>query len=62
MIGLGLRLMVGLMDAARSKGLKIMEGEVLKNNASMLKLMKRLGFSIESSHEDESIKIIRKVL
>ncbi len=60
--GLGLRLMVGLMDAARSKGLKIMEGEVLKNNASMLKLMKRLGFSIESSHEDESIKIIRKVL
>jgi acetyltransferase len=60
--GLGLRLMVALMDAARSKGLKIMEGEVLKNNASMLKLMKRLGFSIESSHEDESIKIIRKVL
>jgi acetyltransferase len=60
--GLGLRLMVALMDAARSKGLKIMEGEVLKNNASMLKLMKRLGFSIESSHDDESIKIIRKVL
>ncbi|MEI8362905.1 MAG: bifunctional acetate--CoA ligase family protein/GNAT family N-acetyltransferase [Betaproteobacteria bacterium] len=60
--GLGLKLMVALMDAARSKGLKIMEGEVLKNNASMLKLMKRLGFSIESSHEDESIKIIRKVL
>jgi acetyltransferase len=60
--GLGLKLMVALMEAARSKGLKIMEGEVLKNNASMLKLMKRLGFSIESSHDDESIKIIRKVL
>jgi len=60
--GLGLKLMVALMDAARSKGLKIMEGEVLKNNVSMLKLMKRLGFTIESSLEDESIKIIRKVL
>ncbi len=60
--GLGLKLMVALMDAARSKGLKIMEGEVLKNNVSMLKLMRRLGFTIESSHEDESIKIIRKVL
>jgi acetyltransferase len=60
--GLGLRLMVALMEAARAKGLKIMEGEVLNNNASMLKLMKRLGFSITSSHEDESIKIIRKVL
>lgn len=60
--GLGLKLMVALMDAARSKGLKVMEGEVLKNNVSMLKLMKRLGFTIESSLEDESIKIIRKVL
>jgi hypothetical protein len=35
---------------------------VLGNNRSMLKLMTRLGFSIETSPEDEGIKIVVKVL
>ncbi len=60
--GLGQKLMIALMDAARSKGLKTIEGEVLTNNRSMLKLMTRLGFSIETSPEDGSIKNVRKVL
>lgn len=60
--GLGQKLMVALMDAARGKGLKIMSGEVLKNNANMLKLMGRLGFSTEDSAEDNSIKRVSKVL
>lgn len=60
--GLGNKLMIALMDAARSKGLKSMEGEVLKDNASMLKLMARLGFNIEKSTEDDSIKSVRKWL
>lgn len=60
--GLGNKLMIALMDAARSKGLKVMEGEVLKDNASMLKLMRRLGFSVETSADDDSIKSIRKEL
>lgn len=60
--GLGHKLMTALMDAARSKGMKVMEGEVLNNNASMLKLMKRLDFSIEASAEDDSVKKVRKVL
>lgn len=60
--GLGHKLMTALMDAARSKGLKLMEGEVLKSNASMLKLMQRLNFSIENSAEDDSVKKVRKVL
>jgi acetyltransferase len=60
--GLGQKLMTALMDAARSKGLKTIEGEVLGNNRSMLKLMTRLGFSIETSPEDEGIKIVVKVL
>jgi acetyltransferase len=60
--GLGNKLMVALMDAARAKGLKIIEGEVLNNNAGMLKLMHRLGFSVEACAEDESIKKVRKVL
>ena len=60
--GLGHKLMVELMDAARAKGLKIIEGEVLNNNTGMLRLMKRLGFSIEANADDESIRRVRKVL
>ncbi len=60
--GLGSKLMIALMDAARSKGLKSMEGEVLKDNASMLKLMRRLGFSVETSTEDDGIKSVCKIL
>jgi acetyltransferase len=61
-IGLGPKLMTALLDAARSKGLRVMEGEVLKNNSSMLHLMTRLGFSIETSLEDDGIKVVRKEL
>jgi len=60
--GLGQKLMIALMDAARGKGLKIMSGEVLKNNAPMLKLMTRLGFSIEDSPDDNNIKRVSKAL
>lgn len=60
--GLGQKLMVALMDVARSKGLKTMEGEVLNNNVNMLKLMERLDFTIEASLEDENLKTVRKLL
>jgi acetyltransferase len=60
--GLGQRLMTTLMDAARSKGLKSIVGEVLKNNTDMLHLMDRLGFEVETSKDDDSIKSVRKVL
>jgi acetyltransferase len=54
--GLGHKLMTALMDIARTKGLSRIEGEVLKNNASMLKLMKRLGFTATINPDDSSIK------
>jgi acetyltransferase len=60
--GLGQKLMTAVMDAARSKGLKAIEGEVLRNNTDMLHLMDRLGFKVETSAEDDSIKSVRKVL
>jgi acetyltransferase len=60
--GLGQKMMTALMDAARSKGLKVIEGEVLKNNTDMLQLMDRLGFSSVTSEEDDNIKSVRKVL
>ena len=60
--GLGQKLMMSLMDAARSKGLKIMEGEVLSHNHNMLKLMTRLGFSIKTSLDDAGIMKVSKPL
>jgi acetyltransferase len=60
--GLGSKLMTVLMDAARERGLKVMQGEVLSQNNHMLKLMKNLGFTIETSKEDDSIKSVYKLL
>jgi acetyltransferase len=58
--GLGQKLMVSLMEAARSKGLSVIEGEVLSNNHNMLKLMTRLGFTIKTSEEDQGIMKVSK--
>jgi acetyltransferase len=60
--GLGQKLMVSLMDAARSKGLKVIEGEVLNNNHRMLKLMGRLGFTVKTSEEDPAVMKVTKPL
>ena len=51
--GLGQKLMTALMDAARSKGLKVMTGEILNDNIRMIKLARsHLGFTIVNSTED----------
>ena len=60
--GLGQKLMVSLMEAARSKGLSVIEGEVLNNNHRMLKLMTRLGFAIKTSDEDPAVMKVSRVL
>lgn len=60
--GLGYKLMTTLMDTARSKGLKVMGGEILKSNARMLELMHSLNFDIRSSPDDDNIKMVRKAL
>lgn len=60
--GLGQKLMLSLMEAARSKGLETIEGEVLNQNHNMLKLMTRLGFAIRPSTDDPGImKVSRPV-
>ena len=60
--GLGQKLINALMEAARSKGLKIMEGEVISSNSSMLKFMARIGFTIKTSEEDRGIMKVSKLL
>ena len=60
--GLGQKLMLALMDAARSRGLSVIEGEVLSNNHKMLKMMTRLGFSSKISEDDQGIIKVSNVL
>jgi acetyltransferase len=60
--GLANKLMNALMDVAREKGFKAIQGEVLSNNTHMLKLMKQLKFDISTSAEDRQVKNVSKQL
>ena len=60
--GLGSRLMLSIMDVARERGLTEMDGLVLANNPSMLKLMRSLGFSVKTFAEDADFKLVTHAL
>lgn len=54
--------MGGLIGAARARGLRLMEGEVLASNKNMLKLMDILGFNVTVSSDDPNIRRAAKML
>ncbi|MFG6486438.1 GNAT family N-acetyltransferase [Roseateles sp. BYS78W] len=60
--GLGSRLMEGITDAAREKGLSDIEGLVLTNNTDMLKLMRGLGFTVKPYPEEPEFRLVTKAL
>lgn len=60
--GIGSRLMNALIEAARQRGFKIMDGEILASNQNMLKLVANLGFSIRPNPDDQSIRVVKKTL
>ena len=60
--GIGHKLMDVLMDVARGRGLTRMEGEVLKTNRPMLKLVEALGFRVEPHPEDDGVRRISREL
>ncbi|EDN68823.1 GCN5-related N-acetyltransferase [Beggiatoa sp. PS] len=60
--GIAHRLMNCLMEAARTKGLKVIQGEVLSNNHNMLKLIIKLGFTTVLDEEDRSLTLVSKNL
>jgi acetyltransferase len=60
--GLGTRLMTCLIDAAREKGFKALQGEVLANNVKMLNLMKRLEFVGRIKMDDPTLVMVVKAL
>ncbi|MCK7580224.1 MAG: GNAT family N-acetyltransferase [Chromatiales bacterium] len=53
--GIGTRLLALLMEAARAKGFKTMEGEVLTENVPMLNLVRRLGFNLWQEPDSPTI-------
>ena len=55
--GVGSRMMLSIMDVARSKGLAQIEGLVLSNNAPMLKLMRSLEFEVRRYEEDPDFRL-----
>ncbi len=60
--GLGSRLMLSIIEVARSKGLAEIMGLVLSNNAAMLRLMASLGFKVARYAEDPDFRIVTKAL
>ncbi len=60
--GIGTRLMVALMDAARDHGLTTMEGTVLAKNQPMLTLMTDLGFRKRRSEDDPDLFVVERWL
>jgi RimJ/RimL family protein N-acetyltransferase len=57
--GLGGTLMAALIDAAKRRGLREMEGFVLAENKPMLRLAARLGFGVAPDPDDRTIRICR---
>jgi len=57
--GLGWALMQTMIDYARWQGLARIEGQVLRENTTMLSMCRQLGFSIRNDREDASIAIVR---
>ena len=60
--GLATRLMTLLMDECARRGMQVMEGFVLSENQAMLRLARKLGFSVGFDPDDASVRICRKTL
>jgi len=60
--GLGSRLMLQIIDVARSRGLAEIEGLVLTHNDNMLRLMRNLGFHVGAFPEDPEFRLVTKAL
>jgi acetyltransferase len=55
--GLARKLMGVLIDAARDRGLKSMNGIFLSNNDRMLKFVQKLGFVLSNDPDDSTVKV-----
>jgi acetyltransferase len=60
--GIGTRIMMALMEVAKSKGLRTMEGEILSQNSKMLSLARKLGFAVRPVADDPTLQHAVKIL
>jgi acyl-CoA synthetase (NDP forming)/ribosomal protein S18 acetylase RimI-like enzyme len=60
--GIGGRLLRMLVETARARGVRRLEGEVLAENALALSLMRRVGFSIRRDRESPDLCLIELAL
>ena len=58
-VGLASTLLAALIGAAKARGLTEMDGYVLTVNQPMLRLARRLGFSVAPDPEDGAVRICR---
>ncbi|MCP8939148.1 bifunctional acetate--CoA ligase family protein/GNAT family N-acetyltransferase [Alsobacter sp. SYSU M60028] len=57
--GLGWALMQLMIDFARADGIKTVEGQILRENTTMLAMCEALGFEAHTDRDDNDIKIVR---
>jgi acetyltransferase len=60
--GLGYLLMTRLIEIARDRGIGLLVGEVLAENAAMLQMCRELGFRIRHNPADATIVQVEKPL
>jgi acetyltransferase len=58
-LGLGWELMRLIVQWAKADGLRAIEGQVLRENTTMLEMCRRLGFAIRTDPGDRDIQIVR---
>jgi acetyltransferase len=57
--GLGWLLMQMIIDYARAEGIRTIEGQVLRENTSMLAMCRQLGFEIAADPDDVSLDVVK---
>lgn len=57
--GLGWLLMQTIIEYARSEGLREIEGQVLRENTTMIAMCRELGFSVRPDPDDPSICVVK---
>jgi len=56
--GLGWLLMQTLIDYARNEGIEAVQGEVLTENSTMLRMCAELGFDMSESPDDPTVRVV----
>ena len=61
-LGLGRLLLEEIIEYCRQRGIGEIWGEVLAENDAMLRLVRRLGFSVKADQQDPSVMLVSKAL